>query len=162
MSTASSPLPEILIVDDDDDQLFITRRMVERSGVRHPITDVRGGPEAIDYLTRCCPHGGLPMRRAPALIFLDLKMPTADGFAVLTWIRSQSSLQNVKVIVLTSSDDPEDVKRCTALGAQGFLVKHPNSMVMGCVLRQALGSEALADSGCQAQSCDVPQTNTHS
>lgn len=143
MPDAFPASPEILIVDDDDDQLFLTRRIVERAGVKNPIMEVRGGPEAIAYLTRCCPESGMPVGRPPALVFLDLKMPTADGFAVLTWMRSQSALRDVKVIVLTSSDEPEDVKRCMALGAQGFLVKHPSAMVIGCVLRQALGADAL-------------------
>jgi CheY-like chemotaxis protein len=143
MTKSASDLPCILVVDDDEDQLFLTRRMLERAGVKRPIVEVIGGPEAIQYLGRCCSENGVRAADAPALVFLDLKMPTADGFAVLSWIRTQDALRAMKVIVLTSSDDPNDVKRCTALGAHGFLVKHPSPMVVGCVLRQALGVDAI-------------------
>lgn len=128
----------ILIVDDDADQLFITRHLVERCGRRNPIVGLLGGAEAIAYLERCCrleEGGAQPL---PALVLLDLRMPLIDGLGVLRWIKSNSSMDTVRVIMLTSSDDPEDVKRCTEAGAHGYLVKHPNALVMGCVLRQAL------------------------
>jgi CheY-like chemotaxis protein len=145
MTNLAADLPCIVVVDDDEDQLLLTRRMLKRAGVKHPIVEIHGGPEAIAFLTRCCPEGGLPVAPLPVLVFLDLKMPKADGFAVLGWMRSRSALHHVKVIILTTSDDPDDVKRCTALGAQGFLVKHPSPIVMGCVLRQALGADAGVD-----------------
>lgn len=146
MTNFTTELPCILIVDDDDDQLFLTRRMLEREGVRHPIVEARGGPEAIEYLSRCCPAQGVAIASPPALVFLDLKMPTADGFAVLNWIRSRTALCAMKVIVLTSSDDAGDMKRCTALGAHAYLMKHPPSLVIRSVLRQALGTDSTTDS----------------
>jgi CheY-like chemotaxis protein len=144
MSDAILNLPSIVIVDDDTDQLFLTRRLLEKTEVKNPIIEIGGGPEAIRYLTACCSANGSAESKLPVLVFLDLKMPTIDGFGVLSWIRNNPALHDMKVIILTSSDDLDDVKRCTRLGAQGFLVKHPNPMVISCVMRQALGEKTLA------------------
>jgi CheY-like chemotaxis protein len=150
VSNSESNLPCILIVDDDDDQLFLTRRMLERAAGRFAIVAAGGGSEAIEYLTHCCSEGGWPATQLPSLVFLDLKMPITDGFAVLSWIRNHGALHDLKVIVLTSSDDPTDVKRCMALGAHGFLVKHPSAMVIDSVLRQALGTASVTDASANA------------
>jgi len=139
MSDLPHHLPSIVLVDDDADQLFLTRKMLEKAGVKNPLVEIGGGPEAIAYLDGCGGHDGSAETALPALVFLDLRMPTADGFDVLRWVRSKPALSSVKVIILTSSDDQDDVKRCTALGAQGFLMKHPNSAVLAAVLRQTLG-----------------------
>jgi CheY-like chemotaxis protein len=144
MPDLAAHLPYILIVDDDLDQLFLTRRMLEKAKVQHPIVEVTGGPEAIDYLTGCCSGDGSAAAKLPFLMFLDLKMPTVDGFAVLRWMRGDAAYSQVKVIVLTSSDSPEDVKRCTSLGAQGYLVKHPSAMVVDSILREVFGEHASA------------------
>ena len=77
----------------------------------------------------------------PAVIFLDLNMPIIDGFTVLQWIRRHPALRAVRVFVLSSSEHPADLHRCTSLGAQGYLVKDPGSVVLGSVLRRTL--EAL-------------------
>ena len=59
----------------------------------------------------------------PALLLLDLKMPRADGFEVLNWLRTQPGLASLRVIVLTSSEDIRDVSKAYQLGANSFLVK---------------------------------------
>lgn len=143
MRDCDTSLPCILIVDDDPDQLFLTRNMLEKAEVRHPLVEIGGGQEAMWHLAGCCECDGTAKPGAlPALIFLDLRMPVADGFAVLQWIRSKPALGPVKVIILSSSDGPEDVARAMALGAQGFLVKHPSPCVVACVLREALRATA--------------------
>ena len=145
MENEALTLPCIVVIDDDRDQLFLTCNVLERSGIRHRRVEMHGGREAIEYLGRCCRDGGEPAAALPALVFLDLKMPNVDGFAVLDWIRGQASLRDLKVIVLTSSDNLEEVERCRSLGAQGFLIKHPSPVLVGCVVRQALSLCATDD-----------------
>jgi len=139
MSDLIPNLPCILVIDDDTDHLFLTRKMLKKAEVRNPIVEIPGGLEAIDYLAACCLVDNSAEKKLPALIFLDLKMPKVDGYTVLGWIRSNSALREVKVVILTSSNEPEDVKLCANLGAQAFLIKHPNPMVIGSMLRQILG-----------------------
>ncbi|MFN7140079.1 MAG: response regulator, partial [Limisphaerales bacterium] len=59
----------------------------------------------------------------PDILILDLKMPKKNGFDVLEWVRSQASFHNLPVIILSSSDMPEDVQRAYALGASTYFVK---------------------------------------
>ena len=115
------PLPQlrpILLADDDEDDLFFTRRAIVFAGVANPIITVRCGDEAIAYLSK------LPSV-VPCVAFIDVKMPLG-GFEVLRWVKQNQSLRDVKVIILSGSDLPQDHARATALGADGYLVKFPS------------------------------------
>lgn len=56
-------------------------------------------------------------------MLLDLKMPRKDGFEVLEWIRQHPALRRLRVVVLTTSDNPADIDRAYELGANSFIVK---------------------------------------
>jgi len=113
----------ILLAEDRDDDIFLICKAFERAHITYPLYIVRDGEEAINYLAGV----GKFSRRAeyplPSLLLLGLKMPRADGFTVLKWIRSQPSLSSVIVIVLTMSEDLRDVNKAYELGANSFLVK---------------------------------------
>ena len=122
----------ILIVDDDRDQIFLSRRVVEKANMGFSVTTAAGGREAVAYLAQAC-DGSCAI---PALIFLDIRMPEMDGFDVLRWIRAKEELAQVKVIILSTSDDPKDAKQAKELGADGYLIKDPNPAVVASILRQ--------------------------
>jgi CheY-like chemotaxis protein len=122
----------ILIVDDDLDQIFLSQRLVEKTDMGFSVATAAGGPEAVAYLRQACDG----VCAIPALVFLDIKMPEMDGFDVLRWIRAKEELSHVRVIILSSSDDPKDAKQATELGADGYLIKDPNPMVVASILRQ--------------------------
>jgi len=113
----------ILLVEDDDDDVFLFQRTLKTAGINNPVNVVTDGRAAIDYLTAAA-HDEDPERYPlPFIIFLDLKMPNVDGFEVLSWIRSQPSLSSTVVVVLTGSNQPQDHRRAYALGARSYLVK---------------------------------------
>jgi CheY-like chemotaxis protein len=60
-------------------------------------------------------------------VFLDLKLPIMMGLEVLDWIRKQSVLEDVVVVVLTSSNEPSDLKQAYRLGANSYIVKPPSA-----------------------------------
>ena len=115
----------ILLVEDDEDDVFLMRRALRGAHVVNPLHVVEDGQQAIDYLAG---NGEFAHREAhpmPAIVFLDLKLPYMSGHDVLAWIRRQRALETLVVIVLTSSNEPSDLNRCYALGANSYLVKPP-------------------------------------
>ena len=117
----------ILLVEDNEDDAFFMSQALKDARVQNPLKHVEDGRSAIDYLAG---HGSFADRTKfplPASVFLDLKLPQKDGFEVLQWIRAQPQFQKLTVIVLTSSNEPVDIKRSYQLGANSFAVKPPTS-----------------------------------
>lgn len=120
MSTASAT---ILVVEDDENDLFLLKRAFAKAKVTNPIHAARDGEEAIAFLSRIDGTPGTPRPDLPVLVLLDLKLPRLSGHEVLTWIRSNEHVRRLPVVVLTSSDEPRDVNRAYDAGANSYLVK---------------------------------------
>jgi CheY-like chemotaxis protein len=115
----------ILLVEDNEDDVFLMERAIQGAGIRNPMVVVPDGQEAINYLSGAGKYGDRTKFPLPAVVFLDLKLPLKSGHEVLQWIREREELQNIVVVVLTSSNEPSDVRRAYALGANSYLVKPP-------------------------------------
>ena len=118
-----SLLPTILLVDDDDDYLFVALRAIERTGLRTDVRVARSGPEALTLLGL---GSDLPVAGAPsriAVVMLDLRMPGVDGLEVLRRMQGCSRTRSIPVVVVSSSDRPDDVRQCYELGANSYVVK---------------------------------------
>jgi CheY-like chemotaxis protein len=113
----------ILVVEDQEDDIFLVRKAFKNAGVPNPIHVVRDGQEALDYLSGQGKYAHRDEYPLPDLILLDLKMPRMDGFQVLQWLRQQTGISAIPVIVLTSSDQVWEINTAYALGANSFLVK---------------------------------------
>jgi CheY-like chemotaxis protein len=135
MSLYNDGQPLVLIVDDDEDALEMTRRLVHRAEPTANVVLAQGAGPAMAYLLQASQPGEL-VAALPALILLDVNMPGTDGFELLRWIRRNQSLAGIKVVMLSTSESPADIKRATELGAHGFLIKYPNRAVLACVLHQ--------------------------
>ena len=123
MGTYMSEHSLILLVEDREDDIVLIRRAFTKGNVLNPLQVVRSGDEAISYLAgegRFSNRIEFPL---PDLVLLDLKMPGTDGFEVLRWIRQQSGMAGLRVVVLTSSQEIRDVNLAYQLGANSFLVK---------------------------------------
>lgn len=114
--------PAILLVDDDRDELDVALRALRRAGLEARVEVARDGQEALELLGLEGEAAGAPLR--PRVVFLDLKMPRVDGWEVLRRLRSSEATDAIPVVVLSSSDQAEDVEQSYALGANSFLVKH--------------------------------------
>jgi CheY-like chemotaxis protein len=116
----------ILLVEDNEDDAFFMRQALRDAQITNPVQLVEDGQQAIDYLG--CQGAFLSREpEPPMIVFLDLKLPFKTGHEVLQWIRSQPHLQTLVVIVLTSSSEPVDIKRCYQLGANSYVVKPPTA-----------------------------------
>lgn len=114
---SSSP---ILVVDDEPEDTYFLRRALKGAGLTNPVIGCSDGEEAVHFL-ESAKFGG----QQPCLVFLDLRMPRMDGFEFLAWIRSHAEFEDLKVVVLSSSERPEDRERALSLGAHAYMVKFP-------------------------------------
>jgi CheY-like chemotaxis protein len=113
----------ILLVEDNEDDVFLMKRALRAAGVTNPVYVVETGQHAIDYLSGAPPYQDRSKHPMPVIVFLDLKLPLMSGHEVLAWIRAQRHLEGLTVVVLTSSNEPSDVRRSYSLGANSYLVK---------------------------------------
>jgi CheY-like chemotaxis protein len=112
----------VLVVEDDEDDLFLLQRELARIG-SSVIKHARDGRAAVDYLSGNGAFGDRQSHPLPDIIFLDLKLPRMNGHEVLEWIRKQPALGGIHVYVLTGSDEPKDRARVNEQGAAGYFVK---------------------------------------
>jgi two-component system response regulator len=124
----------IMLVDDDANDLFVLQSRLVRAGVNNPTLTFRSGREAVDFLDRCfLKKDGT---RQPGLLFLDLKLVGASGYDVLKWIRAQPELNDLPVVVLSGAMEQEAMDKAFELGADRFLVKHPEPDLLAAVVAQ--------------------------
>lgn len=118
-------LRPVIIIDDEPDDLFLLRRLIEKGGVQNPVItfldseDVRTFFAATAIIQKKLPEF------APCVLFTDLKMPKTDGFELLGWLRKQPEFDRLTIVVMSSSDHPGDVARAQSLGADHYLLKYP-------------------------------------
>ena len=117
METTLAPF-RILLVEDNPNDIEITRRALLKGQVKNELTIARDGQEALDIL-----FGSRPERSLPGLILLDLNLPRVDGREVLSRIKGDPELRRIPVIVLTTSTREEDVVRSYDLGVNTFISK---------------------------------------
>ena len=125
----------ILLVDDSVNDLFLLRTAFKKAGFDTPLREVHNGEEAIAYLKGDGPYSDRNQFPLPALVLLDLNMPMKNGFEVLEWVRAQTGLKRLSIIVLTASLRTEDIERAFDLGANSFLVKPSNLEALAAMVR---------------------------
>jgi CheY-like chemotaxis protein len=114
---------EILFAEDSMEDAALTMRALKKGGLSNNIHHVKDGAEALDFLYCRNDYEARQITDKPKLILLDLKMPKVSGIDVLEKIKSDPALRNVPVVVLTSSNEDPDIKRCYDLGANSYIVK---------------------------------------
>jgi CheY-like chemotaxis protein len=128
--------PVLLLVDDNADDVTIALRAIGRAGLPVHVETLRNGREALEALHLCGQAGGEPLQ--PSVIFLDLRMPQVDGFEVLHRLRRAHHTRSIPVVVISSSERPEDVRRSYELGANSYLVKRFDPRGPGAWLAEAV------------------------
>ena len=110
----------VLLVEDDPGDVLITREAFAENKVRNHLNVVTDGVKALQFLRREADYADAPR---PDLILLDLNLPRMDGHEVLAAIKSDTDLQRIPVVVLTTSDAEEDVLRSYDLHANAYVTK---------------------------------------
>ena len=113
----------ILLVEDNEDDVFLIRRALTKAKVSHAVQVARDGLEAIAYLNGEGKYADRQEYPLPVLVLLDVQMPKMDGFEVLNWMQGQPLLKSLRVVVLTNGLDSRESSAAHQLGAHSFLVK---------------------------------------
>ncbi|MBL4784202.1 MAG: response regulator [Cohaesibacteraceae bacterium] len=115
---------DIVLVDDNPtERLLFEDAMLASKQYVKDVQLSNGGPDLLLRLRGDHPDGNSPATARPDLIILDLNMPGMNGFEVLELLAADKEFCKMPVVVLSGSNDAEDIKRCYKLGASGFVVK---------------------------------------
>lgn len=113
----------VLLVEDNQDDVFVMKMACQRTGIPHALKVVTDGAMAVDYLSGNGDYADRTVHPLPDVVFLDIKMPKLDGHEVLKWIRSQPGFKNLPVVMMTVSTQMSDVERAYKLGVTSYLRK---------------------------------------
>src|SRR5215510_6532688 len=113
----------VLLVEDDLNDIFLVKRAFKRADIPNPLQVVTDGGEAIQYLIGEGKYSDRQTHPLPHLIVMDIKMPRKNGLEVLEWLKKDTLLRRIPVIIVSSSDMPADINRAYELGANAYMVK---------------------------------------
>lgn len=124
---------QILVVDDNEDNRDMLARRLRRMG--HTVVEAENGRVALDRL-----------RHQPFdLILLDIMMPEMNGFQVLEQVRQDPQWRHIPVVVISALDDMDSVARCVELGAEDYLFKPFNAVLLSARVTACLDKKWLRD-----------------
>jgi len=113
----------ILLVEDDPDDEELTKLALREGNILNEVVVARDGVEALDYLFATGAYAGREPSDVPELILLDLKLPKVDGLEVLRRLRADDRTSLLPVVILTSSDEEQDLFNGYTLGANSYVRK---------------------------------------
>ena len=114
----------VLLVEDDLNDIFLVKRAFKMAQVKNPLQIVTDGHEAILYLRGEGKYADRDTYPLPKLMVMDIKMPRKSGFEVLEWVKAGGRpLRRIPIVIVSSSDNPDDINRAYELGANAYMVK---------------------------------------
>ena len=113
----------ILLVEDNPSDIKLTQRALLKSHIANKLIVIEDGLEAIDYLFSTGKYEGQNVTGLPTLVLLDIKLPKLDGHEVLQQIRSNPKTHRLPVVMLSSSNEEQDIAACYDLGANSYIRK---------------------------------------
>jgi CheY-like chemotaxis protein len=114
----------ILLIDDDPDCRCFVRDAINESKITNRVYEVSNGLEAMHFLQK---KGGFATAPRPGLIFCDLEMPGMNGLEVLTKIKSDPTLQDIPVVMMTGVSDESAMRKAMIAGANSYTIKPANA-----------------------------------
>lgn len=114
---------EIILVEDNPDDANLTIRAFKSRNLFNNLIHLKNGQEAIDYIFNGAEFDGKKFNDRPKVVLLDLKMPKVNGIEVLEKIKGDPKTKSIPVVILTSSAEDPDIKKCYDLGANSYITK---------------------------------------
>lgn len=113
----------ILLAEDDHHDAELTMRVLRKHHIANHLEWVHDGVAAVEFIFGPNHSQGGELRHKPRLILLDLKMPKLDGTQVLERLKSDPAAKVIPVVMLTSSREEQDLRKCYELGVNSYIVK---------------------------------------
>ena len=113
----------ILLVEDNPDDEFLTRRALKKNNIGNEVVVAHDGAEALDYLFGTGVYEGRDLSAMPQVVLLDLKLPKVDGLEVLRRLRGDERTSLLPVVILTSSKEQQDLVDGYGYGANSYIRK---------------------------------------
>jgi len=118
---------DILLVEDNIDDAELALRELKRARTTSNIYHVKDGEEALDFIFATGKYAGVrDIQYFPKVILLDIQMPKVNGIEVLEKIKADPRTSAIPVVILTSSNQSPDIKKCYRLGVNSYIVKPVN------------------------------------
>ena len=132
----------LLLAEDNLPDALLVREAIQAEQLQVDVHIVADGELAIDFIARAATDPDAPV---PQVILLDLNLPKIDGFEVLRRVRAIEKFKSIPVIIVTSSDSPEDRREASTLNANYFRkpVSYEDFIKIGGVLRRFLEENGL-------------------
>lgn len=130
-------LRPIIVIDDEPDDLFFVRRLIDKGGVPNPVVTFLDSEDVMTFLGAILVILRKVPEFSPCVLFTDLKMPKIDGFELLKWVRQQREFDQLTVVMMSSSDDPKDVELAKEYGADRYLLKYPGPDALAELIAEA-------------------------
>lgn len=125
----------IIMIEDDEGHARLIERNIRRSGVNNEILPFTNGTAAMRYLFGR-DGSGLDHKGEALMILLDLNLPDMTGIEILRWVKENKYLKSTPVVVLTTTDDSQEIKRCYELGCNVYITKPVNYESFANAIRQ--------------------------
>lgn len=112
----------ILLVEDNDDDIELTKLAFEQNKFANKIKVIKDGEEALNFLLQK-ENDELKQLGRPVFILLDINLPKVNGMDILTHLKKNPYVKHIPVIMLTTSKEDEDIVRSYELGANSYVRK---------------------------------------
>lgn len=118
---------DVLLIEDNPDEAELTIRELKRNNLANNLFHIKDGEEALELIYGKGRYEGKRVKPVdPKVILLDIQMPKVNGIEVLQQLKSDRSTSEIPIVILTSSKEDPDIKKCYALGANSYIVKPVN------------------------------------
>jgi CheY-like chemotaxis protein len=125
----------IIMIEDDEGHARLIERNIGRSGVNNEIVPFTSGTAASTYLFGS-DGSGVDHKGEALLILLDLNLPDMAGIEILQRVKENKYLKSAPVVVLTTTDDSQEIRRCYELGCNVYITKPVNYESFATAIRQ--------------------------
>lgn len=114
---------EVLLVEDNPNDAELTLRAFKKNNLENKIFVVKDGEEALEFIFATGRYASRDVNIPPKVILLDLKLPKVGGIEVLKKIKSDDKTKHIPIVVVTSSQETQDIQTCYDLGVNSYIQK---------------------------------------